>query len=449
MSEFNITTVTNPSYYNNVVDPQSVNKYLFVSNLYEGSAGVSDGSYLIPYERELFYPQRKMLSSYRNFMKPIVNAIIEPVFSSNVTRTTSNTIFKSFLEDVDNRGTTMTSNAQDVVTLARLHGVTFVVVDNFKAEEIPLTEAEAIEGRKFPYVYTQPAYSVLDIQVDKFSRIESITFSAKDEDLNGKKVSVAYKWDNVQCTKIYYKGKKVIKEEKFPHGLNVLPVIALYSKSNSDVLPFPPFYDLARLNCTLYNKDSELRDQERAQAFSVFYAQLGGENNNTTIGPHSMIDLPIDPNVTIEPGYASPNPQILSHLIESNKEIVESIFQIANQNGIVGLKQTSGIAESYRFQATNNQLKATAKIAEEYERKLAHLVGLYINQEIDYQVQYTHNYDAFYSNMSVDEIEKVLNMDLPDQVKTELKKLATTKFLDTMDVDKLSEILKIFDGGLS
>lgn len=423
-----------------------MNPYEMVSNAYNGDGIIMDGSALIPFSRETFYNERKALSSYRNYLKPIINSIIEPVFDEPITRKSNSEVFDAFLEDVDNKGTTIDDNALDVVTLSRLHGVTFVVMDNFSQEEIPMTMNDVINQRKFPYIYTKQANTVKSFKCDEFGNILSITFKYADVEFETKKYSVTVTWDNMNMIKELWDGDKLFKSFINTHGLGVIPVISVYSTNREKVLPIPPFYDLAKMNITLFNKDSELRDQSRAQAFSVFYAQLDTNNSNLTIGPHAAIVLPLDPALSITPGYTSPDASILEHLMKSNAEVVDSLYQMAGQNGIVGIKSVgSGVAESYKFKGNNRQLKKTAGIAEEYEEALADLFSLYIKTPIIYEVSYTKNFDAFYTQLTIDDFTKIDKLALPDEVKKEFQKVLIHTYLDNLNKDRLEELDGMID----
>ena len=429
--------------YSNIL---TYNPYKLVSNAYNGDGIIADGSALVPYSRESFYSERKATSYYRNFIKPIVDAMIVPVFDAPVTRETSSDLFELFLEDVDNKGTDITENSLNVATLSRLHGVTFVIMDNFSLNEIPSTVNDVISQRKIPYIYTQPAYNVKKFTIDDFGRFVTITFYNNDIELEGKKYRVTTTWTSMEMIKEIWDGTTLYKTFKYSHNLGVIPVIPVYSTNKDVVLPVPPVYDLAKMNVALYNKDSELRDQERAQAFSVFYAQFDTNNSNVSVGPHSMMVLPLDPSLNISPGYASPDSAILQHLMNSSKDLVESIYQCAGQAGVVGVKSnSSGIAEAYKFKSSNNQLKRTATIAENYEKALANLFSLYIKQPVEYSVSYTSNFDTFYNQITIADYDKILKMGLPDKVLSEFKKVMVRTYLDNLDMDKLGELNKVID----
>jgi hypothetical protein len=447
MSELHFDTATTDiTAHAGYVNPVSVNGYLFTWEAYTGTGGFFNGGYLVPYDRELFYSKRRQLAAYRNYTRPIVDSVVGPVFTSPIVRKSNNDLFDAFLLNTDNKGTFITKNSHDVALLARLHGVVFVVMDNF--ENIPeMTVAEAINTRMYPYTYIQPAYTVKAYKADRFNKLEELTFTSHNETLeDGKTYQTTITWDSINSTKTWYKDNKYVKHVTKTHGLGVLPVIAVYADNNNEVLPQAPFYDLAKLNASLFNKDSELRDTERSQAFSIFYMQVDTASQSIALGPHSAVILPMDPNLTITPGYASPNPEILKILIASSDKYVESMYQLASNNGIVGFKSaSSGIAEAYRFVAKNDQLKHTADIATKYEQALSHMFGLYINTPIEYTVNYTNNFDTFYSQSSVDDITKLLNIDMPDKIKKEIKKSVVSRFLDNLSYEQIKELHDIID----
>jgi len=428
----------NPKYSNKDIDPRNVNKYKFVSDFYNGTGGVFDGSYLKSYIRESFYENRQQQCSYRNFIKPIVRSTIDPVFASTISRTTINPIHEDFLENVDNRNTNINQHIDSVLTNTRLHGVCFTVMDNFY--DIPLSQQEVLETRRYPYVYIQTADTVYSYTTDDFNRLISISFYeyVKEDD---EWIKLVTTWDPIYTTRRWYDQDKVIRETQNPHNLGVLPVIATYLNPNSEILPHPPVYDMTKLAYTIFNKDSEIRDQERAQAFSIFYMQTDTENSNVTVGPRNAIIIPAGDDITITPGYVSPDSNILKTLMENNEKLVNSLYAIAQQNGIHAVKETSGIAETYKFRSTNEQLKKTAKLAKEYEIKLANLFSQYINTEFDYEVSYPVTFDPYYASLSVDQLLKLLEVELSPEVTVEIKKLLVSKVFDSLDKDSLNELL--------
>lgn len=438
------TNGTQPSWGHSAIDVRNINKYVFVSNTYNGTAGYRDGTYLFPFARESFYEERKKMAFYRNFLKPIIQAVTEPVFTKPVSRETDNAIFEAFLNNVDNRGSQIEANAYNVAVLSRLHGVTFIVMDNYNDLET-MTVNAAIEARRYPYVYIQPAYTVSNHETDDFGKLISITFYHVEKWNDGKDVDVFVTWNDMTRTVEYVRKDKVLASETYDHNLGILPVISVYSDTYLDILPDPPVYDIAKLNYAIFNKDSELRDQERAQAFSLLYMQTDTNSNNIAIGPHNVLILPASQDVTIPPGYISPDANIMSMLKENTETLIQSIFSAAQQQGVVAIRETSGIAEAYKFRAQANQLQKTAFMSEEYENKLAELFSRYIGSQFEYNVSYEKNYDPYYSRVSSEELSKLLTLDLPTEVKNALKKSLVVKTLDHLDDEMLAELMEAID----
>lgn len=435
MSETKFNTTSNTTDYNNKgIDINSVNPYIFMSHSYHGTGGFKSGSYLVPHPREGYYNTRKSMSSYRNYVKPIINSMINPIFNTTITRESSNDMYTTFLTDVDNAGTSMSTNTKEVLTLARLHGVTFIVMDNFP--EIPTIRKDAIDMRRMPFIYIQPAYLVSSYSQDEFGNLTSITFT-HEESRDNKTVYVDITWDDTSKTVVVRDGKKVLSTTKDFHGLGVIPVISVYATDTKEILPTPPFYDIAKTNYVIFNKDSEIRDQERSQAFSILYYQTDSNTNSMTVGPNNAIVLPAISDITITPGFVEPDPNILSMLVANNEKLVDSLYRIAESEGIIGVqKANSGIAASYSFISKRNLLDQSANIAVKYENDLAKLFSRYVSEDVDYTVNYSRKWEPTVQT-DFETLTKMLELDISDEAKTEIKKLMMNDIFSHLSDDEL------------
>jgi hypothetical protein len=421
---------------NNQVNIQSVNIYEFMDHSLNGTGGYRDGSYLIPHDREMNYDSRRSMAYYRNFVRPILRAMIEPVFTEEALRVIKDengnvledSLLNGFTEDCTNTGTEIQEMSQEVLEYTRLHGVTFVVMDNFSDQ--PKTEAEAIENRIYPYIYIKTANQVKKdngYQVDMFGKLEWICFTEKK---NEKGEQLYRKWDKTQSVIIDEKGEAV--EQPKLHNLGVVPVISIYAakrKCLDEILVDPPLYDLAKINFTIFNKDSEIRDQERAQGFSIFYLQSDSPGN-ITLGNKNVLYLPI--GSTIQPGFASPDWQILKGLQESGEKLREDLFRMAEQSGVTGVQSgSSGIALEWDFFAHESVLKKTSSLAEAFEEAVAELFNLYTKKSYIYEVEYPEDFAPNNKTKELDLYDKSLLMDLPPLAKAKIKeKVARLLFYD-------------------
>ena len=132
MSEYQFETQPNQDRslagMNTSINVQSVNPYQLMNECYYGNGGIRSGAYLIPFSRESDYLSRKKLAIYKNYIKPAVRAMIEPVFNEEATRAVSSesgaavdNMFTKFLEDVDAAGTSMQNFSHATLNICRRH----------------------------------------------------------------------------------------------------------------------------------------------------------------------------------------------------------------------------------------------------------------------------------------------------------------------------------------
>lgn len=383
----------------NYVPIQAENPYHFLTNAYTGRGGFRDGSYLINHAREMFYDKRRDCSFYVNYLRPILGKMVEPVFNKNIKREITpdnNTLLVStFIKNVDNLGNDINSFMEIVMRWNWLHGLVFVVVDNFK--EIPDTNEQAINERIMPYAYIRYAWEYYSHEVDNYGSIRSIEFEGKEKTVKTSRGEKRYRviehWDYFQFYR--YDIDKDTKEESppydiFDHNLGILPVVYIPTglrENHTDILVDSPLYDIARLNHMLFNRDSEMRESERTQGFSQFCIQTDSLSD-MQLGKYSIIGFGTD--VTIPPFYASPDPNVIKELRENISIYTEIIFRVAEQDGFVqGVKQAqSGIAMQWDFEPQNKTLSKTSLIASEIEDKIIQIFKAYTNQDFEYNANY-------------------------------------------------------------
>ena len=441
----------------NSINPIALNPYEFMTDSFYGTGGYRAGNFLFPHIREIFYDSRRMFSHYRNYVQPVVKALIDPVFMEQAPRAIfdssgaeiaelSDTKFGTFIEDCDNNKTHLQDFTEGVMCNARLHGVTFVVVDNFPDSVQPATDSEAIEDRILPYVYNNTADKVYSYQVDDFGKLREIVFQ-EDPVINDKgEEECRYRlWNDIysQVMTTDSDGKLIEVEPPVEHGLDQIPVVVIISgkkRNNTEILINPPLYDLARINLSIYNKDSEVRDQERAQAFSNFYIQCD-DPGNLTVGPYNVIFL--DKDTTIPPGFASPNPALLSGLVENTEKLVDSLYQIAEQNGVKGVQSAkSGVAIQWDFYAQESQLKKTSKMATKLEQDIAELFRAYTGDEFFYIVDYPKDFLPGDTSAELNNIKTILDFDIPQSFRNKLISKVARMMLQDEDQKEVAQIVE-------
>ena len=427
--------------------------YNFMDYAHDGTEGFRDGRFLIPHSREMNYISRRDFSFYKNFFKPTLRAMIEPVFTEKASRSVTDEtgaektdlMFNGFIEDCDNTGKPLQVFTERVVKTARLHGVSFAVMDNFRPEEMPETKGNAKDMRVFPYVYMRKASHVEAYSVDKFGNLQSITFldiPVSTTMADGKK-KTEDRWRTWTANEVIISKKndsgKMEVIETIQHGLGVIPVISVYSinrDDNTNILVDPPLYDLARINAVgIYNKDSEMRELERSQEFAVFCVQAE-QAGNLTIGTNNVLFVPMGANM---PEYVSPDSSTIKELRENQAALIESFFQIAEQNGVTGIQSSkSGVAKQWDFFAHESVLKKTSQMAINFETEIAELFKLYTDEKFDYIVDYPFDFQPQNVKEELEILDKALLMDLGNTGNAIVK----SKVIRLVAADEKPELIK-------
>lgn len=439
MSDIDTTYEPNINDTNSYRSVSGENIYKFMDDAFHGQNGFRDGSYLIPHMREVFYDARRDLAYYKNYIRPIVRAMIDPVFQEPADRSitvgtkvvTDGMFATEFLMDATGNGMPLQGYTWEAIQTARLHGVTFTVVDNFKSADMPEIKSEALDERKFPYVYNKTAEQVEDWETDRFGNMLSITFCEDPVIVKNEQTQVIEKqprwgrWtDNeYQILKKDADGNFVVIDT-IPHNLGVVPVVSSYGNRKQQqrvILVDPPLYDMAKINHAIYNKDSEIRDQERAQGFAVFYVQTDDKIETSTTGTKNLWTIPID--TSIPPGFASPDPAILTGLVENGEKLRESMFAIAGQHGVTGVADSaSGIAKQWDFKAHESVLQTTGKMAETLETRVMDIFKLYTGEDFEYLVHYKDEFQPSNTTQIIVDNTAILDMGLPAKPASHVKK---------------------------
>ena len=421
-----LKTQGSQAYIDTSIKVGDINIYQFMSMAESGGGHFRDGYFLAQYKRELDYISRRQQAYYRNFVKPIVRAMVEPVFSDvelgQVVDVNDEQVFdtkgNAFIENVDRAGNDFQVITEDAVKLGRLHGVSFAVVENVPVDMMPESDREAIKQRAFPYVYIKEAWEVFadETKLDNAGNLEYITFIDEPvKDRHGMQERWR-KWTRTYSVLIK-RGRfgryEEIPETRIDHNLGIVPVVVTYSEAKANrkkVLADPPLYDLAKTNYTIFNKDSEIREVERAQGFSFFYAQ-GVDGASVESGVNNYFNVPFQ--ATLAPNYASPDAAIPKELRESGEQIRMSLFQIAEQNGVTGVQnQQSGIAKEWDFFAHESVLQRTAAMAEKFQDSVMDIFNLYLSGDDDYfySIEYKDSYSPLNEMVELEKIEKYIDL---------------------------------------
>ena len=449
------------------IDPLQGSIYDFMNNSYYGTGGYKSGLYQQQYSREQLYEERVKNHAYINYFAPIVNATLNPVFSEEPVRMFDKAELEerlqAFTKDCTNNGKPLTAFMKSLNLKATLHGVSFAVVDNFGEDEIPESHGEQIAERRLPYVYIQTTDTLKDYRLDRFGKIIWLSFETDGVEIvevstgrgrTSKEEASLYRyWDAMQTHLYYYdnEGERIVKPESITeHGLGVIPVVPLYEtekKDDKDFLPQPSWYDVARTNFVIFNKDGEIRAQERGQGFGLFYIQTDGDIESLVTGGSSGLVIP--PDVSMPPGFASADPNILAGLVDNCEKIVQRLYQMADRNGVSGtVNQQSGIAKEWDFTAQEWLLQAVSSRTETAEIQIINIVCRYLQIENPlYSVTYKNKFAPRNVVTEVEVLTDVLqDVRLPQSAQNEVtQQILTILLKDNIPAEELRDILEDVD----
>ena len=451
------------------VDIHNLNPYQQVLYTYESSHGYRDNSYLIYFPREEWYRERQKYSmrsvvAFRN----IVDAMVQPVFEKEIIRQADNDLLNTFIENADNTGTTLQDINETAQTHARMLGVTFLVMDNFADASSVTTMKDALDQRKFPYVYEKLPHEVYKWGCNNWGKLEWITFydrQEKIEDPNhkGQFMIRQYfrRWTTVEWV-IYYEMRnpqkwdevREIVTNREKHGLNYLPIYPVldYTKnSNLTNFPSPLMADIANMAFILYNIESWILLLD-VYCFPILTLPVM-DGSQIALSVANAIEVPNDAKHA--PQFISPPTDCLDVLLRGADRLEEKIYKAANQLGVSGspvkssgVQSISGISKEWDFRASNALLTKTAYAARKLEEWCGNTFADYTHTAVKYEVNFPSEFVEAYSMQRIQRAMDLLAEMPPDNLKKELWKEITTVFFDD-DPDKAKDICDGIDKAYS
>ena len=430
----------------------SMYDYDFLYDSYTGGGGYLDGTYLIAHPREeadKLY-NRRMLSYYSNFVKPIVDSLTNPIFRKETVRDwdEKNSMLGEFMNDVDRFGNTMNSFMKQCCRMAKLYGSVFVFVDNDRTVE--LGQRTAIEKRQYPYLYIIKPENVINYKCSNDGVIQEIEFkcgATYSKSFSGYKVMVdtdTWKW-TPESWKVTRSNGVV---EQGENSLGFVPIVPVFGTEHDsgDLMPISPLISIARTNLTIYNLSSELRELLRNQAFSVLCYPITDEVpidkalSSIKVGTNDM--LLYDGNVGARPFFIAPEASQAQLLQSEINRLIEDIYRQANLTSVTAVAtKNSGVAKQWDFENTNQVLADTAENLEIAEKLIIKYWSAYFNEEIDYKVIYPRDFGIVDIASELDNVAKALALNVGTEFNKQARIKATEAYLTGIPDDEYDAVI--------
>ena len=308
--------------------------YELTIDSYTGGGGFLNGEYIIPHPREEDVSARRKLAYYTNSVRGMVQSLTAPVFGDKITRVHDTMLYQSFCDNADRRGTSLSDWLRNVANYDALLGNTFIIMDN--APTPPDTIGEAIESRAYPYLYYKLPNEVQDVVLDPHGGVSSITFKLDSRKIGGVSRNVYRTIENGFVRDWY-----AVRDGRAYVGDPVKNVSARVIMTGSEVMPIPPFGAIAQTAKAIYNLDSQQLDATGTQAFSILQVPSKEPESSIVIGLKNV--LYVDPESVRDAKYISPDAQVLQHINEYSKSVVDAMTAAAVN---VGVRVNSGAYKS-------------------------------------------------------------------------------------------------------
>ena len=387
-----------------------VDKYQFIEEAFKGTGGFKSGKYLVPHHREMFYDKRMQLAHYANYTGPVITAMYKAVFSEQIQRDYgSNAVYDLFVDDCTHYGIDLTNFVKLLVKYIRMHGMVLLIVDNKNQEGVEL-KTEVVDKKTYPYCYMKKAYELNadGTNFDDNGRMIDVMYF--DHQVIEKDAVIKYYRQWTATESILYREKEYSSEAKTfqdkyelvesqPHDFGELPCYIFYEEpldNPKTLFADTPRFQLAKINYTIFNQDSEGREVERNQGFGILTVPEDGsqEEQDKTIGTNNYLAYPHDSQRS--PEMINVEPALIKELADKRQRNMEALISIAEQSGVQGINKSkdakSGLAYAFEFFAYESTLKESSRLATEVEKKIREFFNKWTSENVEYDVKYPTNF---------------------------------------------------------
>lgn len=425
-------------------------EYQRLRDAYYGTGGFLDGSYIEKFTREhdAKIRMRRAIAYYLNYLAPVVNSHVGPVFSKTTSRDwgSGDELLAAFIEDTDRCGTPMAQFMKSAALTAKLFGTVYIVVDNVTDDEQRVRKSDALSARAFPYAYLVHPKDVINIECSRFGELTRFRYYD------------GYDERDSQLTREWTRESWALEgassgPQSGDNPLGRIPVIALHSRRavrmegvSDGWLPQPSeFLSIMKANTRIFNLCSELDEILRNQAFSIFLypAKDPGE---LTVGTDSAIGFDGE-NVKFAPHFVTPSPDGANLIMQQTDRLIKEIYRMAMLTHTTGVQESSsGIAKAWDFEKTNQALADFAMNLQEAECRIVDLFGAWTQAEIDYICRYPRDFSIMDTQQEIADTISLLDMNLKANFAAAVKKkLARTVLEGAVPDDEYDRVIQELD----
>ena len=396
----------------------------FLLDAYNGTGGFKFGYYLVPHGREDEddFKTRQTLAIYPNYCRKLVGVLMGFLTKDAPSREDMSDLYAQFVSNADGQGKELDAVLFVYQRLAMILGTVYIIVDK------PTTQGDTKATEAMPYLAMRKRNQLVHECKDACGVWDSVTFC---EEVSGKTQYRTFTKTGWQITE-HENGSGVLSQGTY--NLGEVPVVPLHiaeplEPTDSECTSF--YYDIAQRVWELYNVLSEMRDQERQQAFAILTMPYTDPSEleklkDITIGTKN--GLPYNANGGGQPAFIAPPPDPLQHFTARIESIKADIFSLASLE-FIGNVQPSGEALSWHFTQTNSALNSMAKGFENAENHICRLVHKWQGQTPQGKISYPNNFNIADVKKALEIAMDSINLNLGPVFNRTVKKLAARQVL--------------------
>lgn len=435
MSEtYDLFSSRHPAYRRSLAD------WRFVYLAYHGGAGFKrEHLYRHPAETAASFAERVRRVHYENYVGAVAAEKTSILFKRPPYRAGDHPLWEEFNADADRQGSSRDDFARRCFVLTQVFGWLPVLVDMPPAGD---------EERSAPYCVPVLPFDFVNWAADERGRLAWALMRESrreaEDPFGWPAERERYRLFDRESWHLYETAADpadgVVKIGEGRHGLGRVPVAILYDRRHPTeaVVGVSSLLSVAERCRNILNNNSLIRDIADRCLFPFLAAEDyegGGERRERRIGTALMFWYP---QGGASPRWVEPDTSAIVTLKELNEIEVRRIYEEANlEGGFAAQQARSGVAHSYEWRRTNDDIAGKARGMEEFEQQLDALFGAWLGlKDFRSTVSYPRDFSVTAFGARLAEAEAVFALPLPGSARRLYLRRFVRELLDNMSPEE-------------
>jgi len=432
--------------------PARKTEWLFFGDSYYGGSRYLKTTYILkhPNEQDADYKHRLAVACYYNFCQEIVDLYTSYLFQKppeiDYGTLAKDDLFSTFLQDVDLKGSSLSTFLREAQRKAGIYGHLIVVVDKPKGSLAVQTRQDEKELNQRPYAYWIRPQNLLDWKYERIGtegyRLTYIKIKESD-DPERYRIWTTAAWELWEIKKHI---ATLIESGENPIG--EIPAAILYNlRSEEDLVGRSDLNDIAYINRHITNlcswNDENIENTTFAMLAKAKRQSGQGATETDVVGPSTIIEY--DPELPNDKPYWLEPPGVSQDVFDKrlDRDIAE-IHRIAKMGG-VGATETSkepksGVALELEFRMMNSTLAEKADNIEEAHARIAKLYAKWMDLAWTGKIDYPDDFAVEDLALDLENAIQATALRIGARFNTEMRKRLARIALPKLEPEKKREV---------